>query len=540
MKEKSKEEKQTNRQLPTSPNELDQKRRSSLSDTPLTSSSSEGMATNDQPSSSGKSKKKQKTPKKSEDESIVSTNNSPTSQIVSPVYSLANSITPTKSIWTTSTLSSRFDNGISVANADVSVVVNNNCSFSSAENNDWMKSLRDCLNEGDADAFFSGIRILCAVMCRKSVMFQNQTKKQLLKHVVENVIKCYYESTNQTTVFMNLCSTRHKKCSEIKHGYCRIMRTLLKILGPCSSNRYLSIACKKSEKTALHWAIETGELCQLRVLLENDVAVGMVDKHGHTALYYALQRKDLEKIKNLLWYGADFSQCPNEKYNEKPLLQAAAFDPDGIYPWFESRTTALQTKYYELLRSLCLNVFEITPHDALSDLHTLRISRGFDVDDRVNAFESPKDWVFRKTTLNIRENYEKPEDNSSMPVVFILPYCYSNLINIDSPAELPWISRVGLFSKSTNGKEKPVRLFPTNPLLQVQHNEILEMHSLLDPTHNGQLYCYQMPFKLHKRPYVMTSHVEPKGMNNEFVRTVLLGIQVFRVTPIQVDLKKTN
>lgn len=91
----------------------------------------------------------------------------------------------------------------------------------SMENNEWMKKLRNALIEGNHSVFLCGIRYMCVILCRNDVQFNDHTQKSLVQYVIERLVASYYDAEHQKTVFMDLCSTRNKKCSEVGHDFCR-------------------------------------------------------------------------------------------------------------------------------------------------------------------------------------------------------------------------------------------------------------------------------------------------------------------------------
>lgn len=78
----------------------------------------------------------------------------------------------------------------------------------------------------------------------------------------------YYDQERQNTIFMDLCATRVKRCSESGHALCRLSRTLLQNINASTAYEILNVSTKNQGRTALHSAVLTGDLCQVRVLLE--------------------------------------------------------------------------------------------------------------------------------------------------------------------------------------------------------------------------------------------------------------------------------
>ncbi|KAI6242039.1 hypothetical protein M3Y99_00280900 [Aphelenchoides fujianensis] len=527
---------------PASPDEAEQKRRSSLTDTPITSSSSEGMASNDlEPSTSATAagKKKRKGRKKSENEPPAAMPTTTSSSSFQPVYSSANSVSLTSSTWSPPTVSSNtFDQGGSVANCNLNVVLNNHRPPQLFEDNKWLAELRGHLSDGNAEAFFCGIRYLCLILCRGDYAEHgNKSQEELIRFVAENVVVRYYDPHNQITIFMTLSSCAAKRCSELNHGFCRIMRTLLKLISPRMAKEQLAIASKPTGRTALHLAMNTGEICQVRVLMEYDVPVSLWDKRVQTELFYALNSMSLEKVENLLWYGCDFSQTLHMKPNYTPLMHAQVIGQNDILPWLADRTAALEHKFDAFVSLLSRNVLVIK--EALSDLHTMRLSPGFDANQPATRLQAAEPTA-RSHSLNIREIFERVDGSAEMAVLFVVPYCYNDRKNAQTPADLPWIERTGLFVQNYDGTRRPLQLFPMNPLMEASDTGVFELPSVIEPANNGHVWCFRMPEKLRKCGHVLSAHFDTSGLEREAMRTTLLGLRVYRVVPAEVDLKKNN
>ena len=84
-----------------------------------------------------------------------------------------------------------------------------------------------------------------------------------------------------------------------------------------------------------------------------------------------------------------------------------------------------------MIADLCRGTFIVCSVDALTDLHTLRLSNGCisAVEKRLSSSSSYANAVMRSITLNVREPYERVADKqASIPVskrktvVFCMPF----------------------------------------------------------------------------------------------------------------------
>ncbi|KAI6190073.1 hypothetical protein M3Y97_00077400 [Aphelenchoides bicaudatus] len=422
MKEKKEQkgQKGSNKDLAT-PSLDEKKRRSSLTDTPITSSSSSeaGMTTNDnqQPcSSKTAAKKKRKAQKKAnkaaEDQveklknSLLPFENTETQ----PFYTSANTASTNTTIWSNA--------NSAVTNYEMDNIVARPMDYTK---NEWMRSMKKALVDGDYQVFLCGLRYMCIILYNGNPEYKSYTKQGLLRIAIKAIVTNFYDPTHQQTIFMNLCSTRSRRCAEVGHCFCRLARTLLQHMDPVKASNHLAIVTKVNARTALHLAVNTGDLCQVRVLLEYDIDVDARDRDNYTPLYYALRKKNLDMVKLLLWYGADFSQRP--RFHQKLVLHAQAFEPDILYPWFEQRTNALTKRFYQFLAELCRGTLFFKAEDALSDLHVMRCSYNMDADTCSNGLETGPNWLVRSIALNMRENFEATKDTTAL--LFVVPFCYS-------------------------------------------------------------------------------------------------------------------
>jgi hypothetical protein len=85
----------------------------------------------------------------------------------------------------------------------------------------------------------------------------------LKAHVAQGILSAFFNRHEKTTLLMTLVSTREvsNPCGTKgnKHGYCRMVLTLLKALPEKERNQLLAVKTRRCGKSALHWAATVGE-----------------------------------------------------------------------------------------------------------------------------------------------------------------------------------------------------------------------------------------------------------------------------------------
>lgn len=76
---------------------------------------------------------------------------------------------------------------------------------------------------------------------------------------------------------------------------------------------------KKLEKERLHHAASSGDLEEMRALLDEGFAINAFDDLGHTPLHCAVIRGHIEAVRYLIKAGADVNAHDKAKIGETPL-----------------------------------------------------------------------------------------------------------------------------------------------------------------------------------------------------------------------------
>jgi hypothetical protein len=398
--------------------------------------------------------------------------------------------------------------------------------------NAWLRRFHQDVLAGNSTAFQSRVQMICTTLMRKNngCFHDMYRENELIPYVMQGIVSQYYDPAEQTTILMSLVSTRDltKPCSKSDHGYCRIAGTLMKNLKPEDLHNLLRVCTKRQQKTALHFAVEIGELCQMRVLLDQDIDPNAVDASGRTPLHRAIERNNVEAVKMLMWYGADISQSPRGQQSYLPRILAMNVDTNraenALSGWYQTRMNALERKYSEWLRTLCGHVYHVL--DNASELHLIRLSR-----DSEHKLISSHPCVQRSNTLRLTKNLNytlyQPHE---VALLFMVPVFFQALDEA-SRADTPQVCRFALSSLNSHDV-----LLPHKPIL-VGPNTEEELSSAIHPTQNGHFYAYTLPPKLAEGLYTVNFNVN-LAMLGDQSKHVFLAMQT--VSCREIDKNKTK
>ncbi|KAH7730341.1 Protein C06H5.6 a [Aphelenchoides avenae] len=387
----------------------------------------------------------------------------------------------------------------------------------------WLKKLNECIVDGDHTNFVRRVRMVCIALRRRNASKHNEAG--LVQIVLKSLMSQFYVASEQTTLLMTLVSSRDvtRTCEKNDHGYCRIARLLLNHLPLDYVSSLLQVRTRRSQKTALHCAVLTGELCQLRVLLEHDVDPNVRDSSGRSAIHYALERNNLEMVKLLMWYGADISQCPKGRFHHPPRLLALGSVGSGenmVGPWLSNRVPALENQFISWVKRLCGDIYHVM--DTLSEVHFMRLSTNSDY-----LLRRPEPFVQRSYDLNIRKDlHRRVSQPNEVAILFVIPAFFDVKADEHAPADRPCIGRTSfdaLYSGVPLYSPDSFKLLPCAPLLAGDEGQAC-LEPALHPRHNGYYYAYILPCALLEGPYTVNFNMNLNHVNGS-VKRVFLAAQ---------------
>lgn len=138
-------------------------------------------------------------------------------------------------------------------------------------NGKWMKMFHSAVVEGDYEKFLKNLNIIYNVMDEnRTLPLKKMTEKEFKQYIMMGVVQHFYDMAENTTILMSLAATRDltKNCEDVKHGYCKIITCILSELNAPDVNMLLQVVTRRTGRTAIHFAATTGQICQLKALLD--------------------------------------------------------------------------------------------------------------------------------------------------------------------------------------------------------------------------------------------------------------------------------
>ncbi|KAF7633199.1 hypothetical protein Mgra_00007389 [Meloidogyne graminicola] len=389
--------------------------------------------------------------------------------------------------------------------------------------NKWTDALARAIIIGDFDGFLRRFKmIMLCLRKRRDSKFKVLTNKQLAAFVAHNIVECFCDQNDLTTILMILLTNHDKKsnCSIKNHGYCRIAHLILKLLEYEDRCSLIEVVAKTSGKTVLHLAVATGHPCQLRVLLAlTDIDPNILDHSGRAAIHYAIERNNLEMVKMLMWYGADISltQSRNSKYN--PSYICIHSNPGAaVYYWLNERVTAISQKMITFTRSLSSRTFSV--EKAISTLHFLRLSTKYEVECQLN--------LFTKFDQKIKENQQKPR-----AILFMIPIAFRTSDEFSAASD-PKIVRVA-FPRDFYVAGHPILDSWNDNCTATKLLPVFINNSHISNQNNNSLLAYELPSSiegLHR-----LSHRLGSALHRE---NLLVAVQAFYCVELKRNKSKAD
>lgn len=87
---------------------------------------------------------------------------------------------------------------------------------------------------------------------------------------------------------------------ENKHGYCQLIAFICQFFKPSELKIIFELRNSYSGRTALCIAAVAGNLCQMKVLLENGANPNTFDFLGYSPLYYAIKKSRKDMVRSLI------------------------------------------------------------------------------------------------------------------------------------------------------------------------------------------------------------------------------------------------
>uniref|UniRef100_A0A7I4YY28 ANK_REP_REGION domain-containing protein n=1 Tax=Haemonchus contortus TaxID=6289 RepID=A0A7I4YY28_HAECO len=352
--------------------------------------------------------------------------------------------------------------------------------------------------------------------------------RQVVEHIMKSIVNLTRDPQNNTNVVMYLSSqyAGRKPCFLEKHCQCLMLDLILSSLSPSECGKVTMEKTSMCHRQAVHFAVISGQPCQLNVLMKHGTPCNEFDKSKQAPIHYLVERNNVLMVRQFMWYGSDMSivepslpKVPSELFN---------VDNGEVCTFLQTRMKALERIMATWLKAICAGKLQLG--NAASSLHSVRFLPPGGADGGIDQSSDP-----RRLLIGLRPDVIGEVTEGDSLVVFMLPVAFTPQDAL-MPAAYPHIVRMEMFEASYEPYKQALSLMKA-PTLCVTADQLLSKVYSTVPVfrevHNGYLYAWRIPCKnsVLKGIEFASLHctMDTSKMDPQVARQSMLFVQIFVV-----------